>query len=272
MVATPLGNLADMSLRALAVLKAVDVLFCEDTRVTGTLLKAYGIQQSLKIYHQHNAQSMNQEIAALIEQGKCIGLVSDAGMPAISDPGESLVAHLRNRDMPVTVIPGPSAGVTALVSSGLSSDQFQFVGFLPQKEKDRQALLHDLKNTSQTLIFYEAPHRLLKTLDALHSSLGNRRAAVARELTKKFEELQHADLKMLQTYYANIGTLKGEFVIVVEGAEKVPVQDAFIHTLLEKALEKFSTKEAAQFVSDITGESRKTLYQRALEMKDAKTP
>ena len=271
LIGTPIGNLVDISFRALATLQAMDVVFCEDTRVTQKLLSAYGLSKPLKVYHTHNAAKTKGEMVTLIEGGKSVGLVSDAGLPLISDPGEGVLSACIEKQLPVTVIPGASAGVMALVGSGLSAERFQFVGFLPQKEKDRQACLKSIAASSATLIFYEAPHRLIKTLGFLQEALGNRSAAVGRELTKKFENVQRGTLQELMDHYKNNGTVKGEIVIVVEGCGAVTHEGGQIDEWLRLALGYLRVKDAAALVSSMTGTSKKELYERALVLKDDKT-
>ena len=266
LIATPIGNLADMSLRGLATLMSMDVIFCEDTRVTKTLLRAYGLSKPLKPYHQHNASMTKQVIVDLILSGKAVGLVSDAGLPLVSDPGADVVSLCIHHHLPLTVIPGPSAGITALMTSGLSANQFHFVGFLPSQDKERNLLLATLKEEQATLIFYEAPHRLLKTLSVLQEAFGERSAVVARELTKKFEDIQRGDFSQLINHYKNNGTIKGEIVIVVEGQKEQSWDLGRVTPLLHLALQFLRVKDAAQLVSLMTGVSRKELYEKALEM------
>ncbi len=259
-----------MSLRGLAALLSMDVIFCEDTRVTQTLLKAYGISKPLKPYHKHNAASTKQVMVDAILAGQAVGLVSDAGLPLVSDPGADVVALCIENNLSITVIPGASAGVTALMASGLSTEQFHFAGFLPSQEKERNAVLASLKGSPASLIFYEAPHRLLKTLAILQESFGERQAAVGRELTKKFEEMQRGTFATLINYYKNNGTIKGEIVIVVAG-QTVEIWDQSRTTpLLALALESLRVKDAAQLVSLMTGMSRKDLYEKALEITHGK--
>ena len=273
LIATPIGNLADMSIRGLAALMSMDVIFCEDTRVTQTLLKAYGLSKPLKPYHKHNAASTRQVMVDAIRAGQAVGLVSDAGLPLVSDPGADVVSLCIENNLPITVIPGPSAGVTALMASGLSAEQFHFVGFLPAQEKERNVLLASLKGGQASLIFYEAPHRLLKTLAILQDAFGQRQAAIGRELTKKFEEVQRGNFVQLINYYKNNGTVKGEMVIVVAGQKEEAFDLGRATPLLKLALESLRVKDAAQLVSVMTGIPRKDLYEKALEMNDdRKTP
>ncbi|MBM3610612.1 MAG: 16S rRNA (cytidine(1402)-2'-O)-methyltransferase [Alphaproteobacteria bacterium] len=269
LIGTPIGNLADMTLRGLAALNTVDILFCEDTRVTATLLKAYGLSKPLESYHAHNARRVGEKIIQLILSGKTVGLVSDAGLPLISDPGFDLVSLCIQKDIPITLFPGPSASLSALVLSGLSTDQFHFIGFLPLKEKESEECLNTVQSLATTLIFYEAPHRLLKTLERLQKILGNRQAVVARELTKKFEEFQRDTLSNLMEYYRK-NSPKGEIVILVEGRGEARSEPHKTGQLLEMALKSLHVKEATNFVSLMTGESRKDLYARALKLQEKK--
>ena len=264
LIGTPIGNLADISLRALAALVSVDVLYCEDTRVTRKLLEAYGIQRPLRVYHTHNAQKTKHEMKALIQEGKSVGLVSDAGMPLISDPGEGVVSLCLEQAS--TVIPGPSAGIAALVGAGLPTQSFHFFGFLPQQKKERDALLQGAAGHPGSLIFYEAPHRLLKTLRALGAVLGNRQAVVARELTKKFEEMRRGTLEDLAAFYDQAP--KGEVVVVVEGAPQKTTDQAEVMALLKKVRPYLRLKEASQLVSDLTGVSKKEIYDQGLRLLD----
>ena len=266
LIGTPIGNLADMTLRSLAALQAVDILFCEDTRVTATLLKVYNLSKPLESYHTHNARRMGEKIIQLIQSGKTVGLVSDAGLPLISDPGFDLVSACIENAIPITLFPGPSATLAALVLSGLSPDQFHFVGFLPSKEKEIEESLNAVQSLSSTLIFYEAPHRLLKTLERLQKNFGDRRAVIARELTKKFEEIQRNTLSHLVAHYKN-NPPKGEIVIIVEGAKDTKPEPYKTTQLLETALKSLHVKDAANFVSLMTGESRKDLYAQALQLQ-----
>jgi 16S rRNA (cytidine1402-2'-O)-methyltransferase len=270
LIGTPIGNLADMSLRGLAALLSMDVIFCEDTRVTQTLLKAYGLSKPLKPYHKHNAASTKQMMVDAIREGKAVGLVCDAGLPLVSDPGADVVSLCIENNLPIIVIPGASAGVTALMASGLSAEQFHFAGFLPTQEKERNAWLSALKEEQASLIFYEAPHRLLKTLKVLQEAFGERQAAVGRELTKKFEEIQRGGFAQLINHYKNNGTVKGEMVIVVAGQTHEAFDPGRATPLLKLALESLRVKDAAQLVSLMTGIARKDLYEKALEMTHGK--
>lgn len=216
LVPTPIGNLQDITLRALEVLKSVDVVLAEDTRISGQLLKHYDIKQTLVSYHAHNEHAAVKRVLEKLEEGQVMALVSDAGSPGISDPGYLLVHEALKEGFKVEALPGATAFVPALVKSGLPSDRFVFEGFLPHK-KGRQTRLQQLAEEPRTIVLYESPHRLLKTLKQLAEFFGNeRRASVSRELTKMFEETVNGTLEEVTKHFET-GTIKGEFVIVVEG-------------------------------------------------------
>jgi len=215
LVATPIGNLADISHRAVMTLKSADVIACEDTRRTGILLKRWGINTPRVSYHDHNKERQAPELLNRVQSGQKVALVTDAGTPGIQDPGVYLVRKALEQGIEPMIIPGPSAFVLGLVLSGLATDRFVFEGFLPVR-KGRKTRLESLVDESRTMIFYEAPHRVGKTLRELLEVLGNRKASLARELTKKFEEVRRGTIsELIETM--NRTPLKGEFVIVVEG-------------------------------------------------------
>ena len=220
LVGTPIGNLADITYRAIDTLQQVDLIACEDTRVTRKLCNHYDIKTPLKSYHEHNK---DQQTSFMIEQllsGLDIALVSDAGLPLISDPGYELVVEARQHDITVETIPGPNAGLTALMASGLPSFTYTFLGFLPRKDKEKQNILSERMYQSSTLIIYESPHRVTDTLKVIGKIDSQRRVSLGRELTKKFEQIVTADVNTLLTMlHNNEIPLKGEFVILIEGAE-----------------------------------------------------
>jgi 16S rRNA (cytidine1402-2'-O)-methyltransferase len=220
LVGTPIGNLADITYRAIDTLQQVDLIACEDTRVTRKLCNHYDIKTPLKSYHEHNK---DQQTSYMIEQllsGLDIALVSDAGLPLISDPGYELVVEARQHDITVETIPGPNAGLTALMASGLPSFTYTFLGFLPRKDKEKQNILSERMYQSSTLIIYESPHRVTDTLKVIGKIDSQRRVSLGRELTKKFEQIVTADVNTLLTMlHNNEIPLKGEFVILIEGAE-----------------------------------------------------
>ncbi len=217
LVPTPIGNLEDITLRALRVLKEVDLIACEDTRTSGVLLRHYGIETPRTSYHDHNETRKAPQLVARMQAGQQVALITDAGSPGISDPGFFLVRECFRAGLPVTPLPGPTAFVPALAASGLPTERFVFEGFLPVK-KGRQKRLDTLLEEPRTMVFYESPHRLVKTLAELAERFGaDRPAAVARELTKKFEDVRQGTLTALHTHYAAQPRIRGEVVVVVGG-------------------------------------------------------
>lgn len=215
---TPIGNLGDITLRVLEILKSVDMIAAEDTRNTIKLLNHFDIKAPLISYHEHNKMQKGEEILKYLNDGKNIALVSDAGMPVISDPGEDLVRLCIENNIEIVTACGPTAFTTALVSSGISGRRFSFQGFLSINKKERTAHLNEIKNHTETLIFYEAPHKLCGTLSDLQNTLGNRKIAVCRELTKKFEEILRCDIASAIAHFEQTPP-KGEFVLIVKGAD-----------------------------------------------------
>lgn len=272
-VATPIGNLGDISARALETLRAADVIACEDTRITSKLLHAYLIKKPLIAYHEHNGDQMRPKIEAMIEEGKVVALVSDAGTPLISDPGYKLVRALVEADLYVTSLPGPSALIAALTLAGLPTDRFIFLGFSPNKSSARKKWYEKAAKIDATLVFYESARRLPDSISDAAEVFGARSAAVCREISKKFEEVVRGDLTELASRYANTGSPKGEVVVVIEppSGEASTDGSAFeTKLLIEKALGHMSVKSAAAFISDLTGERKKEIYQLALEISKNK--
>jgi len=216
LVATPIGNLADITHRAIQVLKDVDLIACEDTRHTQKLLNHYGINTKTISYHEHNEQQREAQLIELLNHGNNIAVVSDAGTPSISDPGFRLVRTAIEKEVPVVPVPGPSALISALVAAGLPTDEFFFAGFLPSKSNARRARLSELQSTPGTLIFYEAPHRLPATLKDAYEILGEREAVVARELTKMHEEIRRGRLSELAAHYSSEENIRGEIVVLID--------------------------------------------------------
>ncbi|HEY5817012.1 MAG TPA: 16S rRNA (cytidine(1402)-2'-O)-methyltransferase [Mesorhizobium sp.] len=268
LVATPIGNLADITLRALETLAAADVLACEDTRVTRVLLDRYGIRQRPFAYHEHNADEAGPRLIAALEAGKSVALVSDAGTPLVSDPGFRLVGQALERGLKVVPIPGPSAVLAALTASGLPSDAFLFAGFLPVKDGQRRARLDALKAVPATLIFFESPRRLADTLAAMQDRLGGaRQAAIGRELTKTFEEMRLGALAELAAHYAAADTPRGEVVICVgPPAAQADAPEDIDRLLLSLAAEMPASKAAAE-AARMTGGSKPDLYRRLLDLR-----
>lgn len=219
LVATPIGNLDDITVRALQTLREADVIACEDTRQTRKLLTHFQIEKRTVSYHEHNKEASGSGLLQWLEEGKKIALVSDAGLPAISDPGEDLVKAAVAAGFPVIPIPGANAALTGLIASGLSTESFVFYGFLPREKKERQRELERLQKYPETLIFYEAPHRIGKTVEAIRDVWGERQAVLARELTKRYEEFTRGTLSELLTWLQS-GEVRGEFVLIVEGMTK----------------------------------------------------
>jgi 16S rRNA (cytidine1402-2'-O)-methyltransferase len=267
-VATPIGNLSDISLRALTTLAAADAVVAEDTRVTKTLLAHYGISTPLVAYHEHNAEVMRPHLIARLAGGAALALVSDAGTPLISDPGYRLVAEALGRGLSVTSVPGASAVLTALVVAGLPTDRFFFEGFLPPKMAARRQRIAELSTIPGTLVFFESPRRVADTLVDLAAVLGPRDAALARELTKVFETVRRGTLPELAAALSTAPPPKGEIVLLVgpptEGAPKIEAADLDLR--IGKALETLSVKEAAAEVSAQTGQPRRHVYARAVEL------
>ena len=270
LVATPIGNLGDITARALEGLRSADVIACEDSRVTVKLLQHAGIEKPLLPYHDHNAEIMRPKLLARIAAGERVALVSDAGTPLISDPGYKLVQAVVEAGLGVTMLPGPSAPIMALALSGLPSDRFLFGGFLPAKRKARREAIAAAARAPVTLIFFETAPRLLESLRDLHAVLADRKAAVARELTKLFEEVRRESLSQLIAHYEQAGAPKGEIVIVVGPPEEERASAEDVDTLLRQALERMSVKDAAATVAAATGAPKRTVYARALELQGEK--
>ena len=263
LVATPIGNLADITLRALAVLAQSDVIYCEDTRHSRTLLSHFVISRPTRPYHEHNAARERPRVLAELATGKAVVLISDAGTPLISDPGYKLVREAIEAGFPVTAIPGPSAPLAALVSAGLATDAFLFAGFLPPRGGARQARLVELRGVPATLVFFEAPSRLGESLADIAAVLGAREAAVARELTKLHEEVRRGSPAELAQWAAD-ALPKGEMVIVVGPPIAAPVTDEAITARLEPMLAEMSLSDAARAVAQDLGVPRRRAYDLAL--------
>ena len=268
LVATPIGNLGDITLRALETLAGTDVLACEDTRVTRVLLDRYGIVNRPFAYHEHNAEEAGPRLLSALEEGRSVALVSDAGTPLVSDPGYRLAQLALDAGHKVVPIPGASAPLTALVGSGMPSDAFLFAGFLPVKDKGRRDRLAELARVPATLIFFESPHRIGASLSAAADVFGeNRQAVVCRELTKTFEEFRRGTLGELAAYYED-RAVKGEIVLLVAPPDLDDVPGAVeVDVLLRELAASMPTAKAAAEAARLTGLSRKDLYQRLLGMK-----
>jgi 16S rRNA (cytidine1402-2'-O)-methyltransferase len=272
-VATPIGNITDISLRGLKVLAMADGIGCEDTRNTSHLLTRYGLSQNLFAAHQHNEREVTEKIIQRLQSGQRIALVSDAGTPAISDPGARIVDAVINAGFRVIPIPGASAAITALCASGLISDQFHFAGFLSSKAKQRDAALTNLKQVAATLIFYEAPHRIVETVEALTRVLGpDRHIVFARELTKLFEQLHRCRLSQASGWLqSDPNHQRGEFVLLIEGAPQESSDESALEAqrILKILLEECSVSQAATLAARITGQKKNALYELALQLSQA---
>jgi len=267
LVATPIGNLADVTLRALDVLRDADTVLCEDTRVTAKLLTRHGIAAATQPYHDHNAERVRPAIVARLKGGAALALVSDAGTPLVSDPGYKLVRAALAEGIAVTVVPGASAALAALLGSGLPPDRFLFAGFLPPKAAARQRTLEEIKDIDATLIVYESAPRLAESLADMAAILGSRPAAVARELTKLHEEVRRDDLAALADHYRTAGPPKGELVLVIGPPAAAAASDIELDRALGAALAHKSLREAVEEVAAATGARRRQVYARALALK-----
>ena len=266
--ATPIGNLEDITLRVLRVLQEADVIYCEDTRNTLKLLRHFEIAKPLQSYHDHSPEARAQKIADDVRAGRQVALVSDAGMPVISDPGFDLVNLFRRENLPYTVLPGASASLTALVLSGIAADRFLFEGFLPRKKKDLEARLALLDKERATAIIYESPHRLSATLDVFAKRWPERECAAVREITKRFEETVRGTTVSVRDHF-NANVPRGEFVLILGGAveTETSAEDTLAQGLaLAKQLiqEGVSTNQAAKEAAQATGLSKRTIYQALL--------
>ncbi|CAN1486265.1 COG0313 Predicted methyltransferases [Rhabdaerophilaceae bacterium] len=269
LVATPIGNLGDMTIRALDTLASADIVLAEDTRVTKGLLSHFGISTPLWSYHDHNAAGAEAEILARLARGETLALVSDAGTPIVSDPGQRLVQATLAAGLPVTTEPGASSVLAALVLSGLHGERFYFEGFLPSKGGERRRRIAQIASLKVTLILFEAPHRLVETLADLASLLGERDAAMARELTKKFETVMRAPLTELATHFAEQGAPKGEIVLVIAPPAPDAVPDeGRIDEALRAALRQHTQRDAVEIVAGELGLKRREVYARALRLAE----
>jgi 16S rRNA (cytidine1402-2'-O)-methyltransferase len=267
LVATPIGNLGDVTLRALEALAGVEMVACEDSRVTRRLFERYGIATPLITYHDHNAETARPKILARLAAGAAVALVSDAGTPLISDPGFRLVQAAQAAGHAVTALPGASAVLAALTASGLPTDRFYFEGFLPPREAARRSRIDELVGIPATLVLFETGPRIAAMLADLAAGLGARPAAVCRELTKLHEEIRRGDLGALAQAYRDGAETRGEFVVVVSAAGKTEaVDEVDLDAMLRRAFATASLKDAVEAVVAATGEKRRTVYQRALAL------
>ena len=263
---TPIGNLEDITLRTLRILREVDIIACEDTRHSLRLLNHYEIKKPLTSYHEHNIREKGQELIQKLIEGNNIAIITDAGMPGISDPGADLIKLSIEEDIEVVVLPGATASITALVASGLNTRKFVFEGFLPSKKKDRIKALETLVNEKRTIIFYESPHRVINSMEDMLEVLGNRNIAVCRELTKHYEEILRGNFETALKRF-NQDVVKGEFVIIVEGNTEVEKEEINIEEELIRHLENGLTKkEAIKKVAEEKKIPKNIVYSESLKL------
>ncbi len=269
LVATPIGHLGDISVRALQTLAGCDVIYCEDTRVTGKLLERYGIRSSMKNYHEHNAGRARPEILSALHEGKSVALVSDAGTPMISDPGYKLVEACVAKGFSVTSIPGASAVLTGLQLSALPTDRFSFMGFMPEKKSQRMKLLEQFKAHPMTMVFYESPHRVVDALEDVVLILGDRPVSIARELTKLHEEALRGTAQSIGAVLAARTSIKGEFVMVIGPAPEndQPADEQTIEAAIAEALVAMPASKAAAHVAKLLHLTKDDIYARILKRK-----
>lgn len=264
---TPIGNLEDMTLRTIRILGEVDLIAAEDTRHTINLLNYFDIKKPLTSYHEHNIREKGIELIAKLNSGQNIALVSDAGMPGISDPGQELIRQAIDDNIDVIALPGATASITALVISGLSTDKFIFEGFLSSKKKERIIELETIKEYRKTTIIYESPHRLMNLLEDMDSILGDRRISISRELTKRYEETFRGTASSALTKFKESG-IKGEFVIIIEANyEEEKIEEIDIKQLLNEYIDQgFTKKEAVKRVSEETKVAKNIVYKESLNI------
>ena len=265
-VSLPIGNSKDITLRAIDCLQNVDEIYCEDTRVTNKILSIYKINRGLKNYHDHNGEKVRPKIIKKIKDGKSIALVSDAGTPLISDPGYKLVSELKDNDLYVTAVPGVSSPITALTLSGLPTNNFYFLGFLPTKIQPRRNLLEDVKRLKTTIIIFETANKINKTLKDLIDILGNRKIAICREMTKKFEEIITGNIEYVSKEIA-LKKLKGEIVIVLY-SDKQKDEEINLEEIINSFKGEYRPSELAKIISDQTGFSKNIIYNKIIKLKE----
>ncbi len=265
-VATPIGNLGDISERAIEILKQVDLIAAEDTRHSKTLLERFGIKTKICAYHEHNEEKVTSQLIQQLQNGESIALISDAGTPLINDPGYKLVVAAHDNNIQVVPIPGPSAIITALSVSGLPTNKFAFEGYLPAKSEARKKCLQELMSESRTLVFYEAPHRIVESIKIMQEIFGaERRITIARELTKQFEQIVRDNLSVInEKLESEEIKIKGEFVVIIEGEHETSVTDKEALRINQILSEKLSPKDAAKLTAKITGKKKNEVYQLAL--------
>ncbi|MEM9468914.1 MAG: 16S rRNA (cytidine(1402)-2'-O)-methyltransferase [Pseudomonadota bacterium] len=268
LVATPIGNMRDITFRALDILASVDLIICEDTRVSGKLLSAYGFKKPMQVYNDHSTDEQRETILKAVKEGQAIAVLSDAGTPLVSDPGYKLVRGAIEQDLFVTTIPGANAALSGIQLSGLPTNQFSFLGFLPPKTTARVRLLQEWEDAPGTLIVYETGPRLVDSLSDIAETLGDREAAVTREITKMYEEVKRAKLSDLISYYKEKGAPKGEIVVVIgpAGEAEKAVSSESLESQIKKALETMSVRDASEMVAKASGKPKRAIYTLALKL------
>ena len=266
LVATPIGNLRDITFRALDVLSSVDLIVCEDTRITGKLMKAYGFKKPMQVYNDHSHDNQRDSLIEKVKGGESIAVLSDAGMPLVSDPGYKLVRQAVDEGVYVTSLPGANAALMGLQLSGLPTDQFSFLGFLPPKTSAREKVLQKWVDTPGTLLVYETGPRLIESLQDMQRVLGNRDVSIMRELTKIYEETRRGSLSDMVAHYKDSGAPKGEIVVAIGTAKAAIPSGESIEKQLRAALSYMSVRDAAEMVSKATGKPKKTIYTLALKL------
>lgn len=269
-VATPIGNIKDISFRAIEVLENVDFIICEDTRVTNILLKNYNIKKPLLVYNDHSDQVMRNKILSLLDEGKNLALVSDAGTPLISDPGYKLIQVLHKNNITVNAIPGSCSVIAALSIAGVATDRFMFMGFLPAKVNAKSAVFAEVQAIKTTLVFFEASNRLLETLGVIEDYFANRKVAIVREITKIYEEVVKGSAAQVAQYFNDHpDKLRGEIVLIIDSpTEDETMSEAEIVKQLEKLMLEMSLKDAVEVISTQYKISKKQIYKLALKIKD----
>ncbi|MDO8954271.1 MAG: 16S rRNA (cytidine(1402)-2'-O)-methyltransferase [Gammaproteobacteria bacterium] len=270
-IPTPIGNLGDITLRAIETLSAVDMILCEDTRHSKPLLAHFGIQKTVMAYHEHNERESLHKILEMLQKGKNLGLISDAGTPLISDPGFVLIRELRAHNIPIVALPGACALITALSASGLPTDKFRFEGFLPAKSKARQDRFSALKGETSTIIFYESTHRIVDMLSDLQVVMPEREVVLAKELTKAFESIISGKASDILTWLSDEPVRqKGEFAVLIAGHQQEETADAVLaecEKVLTILLVELPLKQAVKIAVELTGQSKNTLYELALSIQ-----
>lgn len=271
-VATPIGNLGDITERAIEILKQVDLIAAEDTRHSKTLLQRFAISTKVRAYHEHNEEQLTSQLIQKLINGESIALISDAGTPLINDPGYKLVAAAHDNGIQVVPIPGPSAIITALSASGLPTSKFIFEGYLPAKSEARKKCLQELQTESRTLVFYEAPHRILETMQAMQDIFGSeRRVTIGRELTKQYEQIVRDKVSVInEKLESEEIKIRGEFVVIVEGAKETNATDVEVLRINQILSDKLPPKDAAGLTAKITGKKKNEVYQLALKAVEDK--